>query len=229
MGEGIVMSNISLIIGESGTGKSTSIRNLNPLETFIINVIDKPLPFKGYRAKYKSLSPDGMEGNYYATDDYAKVIKVANHISTKRLDIKTIIIDDFQFIMTNEFMRRCMERGFDKFSEIGNHAWSILNALKSLREDIDCFILSHSEMDETGKMKLKTIGKLLSEKYGMETAVSMLLQTQINDGTYSFVTQGDARHIAKSPMGMFEDKVIPNDLAFVKNKMNQYYNEDVAL
>lgn len=223
------MSSISLIIGESGTGKSTSIRNLNATETFIINVIDKPLPFKGYRAKYKTMSGDGLEGNYYATDDYAKVIKVVNHISTKRPEIKTIIIDDFQFIMTNEFMRRCMERGFDKFSEIGNHAWSILNSLKLLREDIDCFILSHSEMDESGKMKVKTIGKLLSEKYGMEAAVSMLLQTEINDGKYCFITQGDARHIAKSPMGMFEDKIIPNDLSFVKNKMNEYYNEDIAI
>jgi len=223
------MSNISLIIGESGTGKSTSIRNLDPAETFIINIIDKPLPFRGYRKKYIGMSTDWTTGNYCATDDYAKIIKAANFISTKRQDIKTIIIDDFQFVMTNEFMRRCMERGFDKFSEIGNHAWSILNTLKSLREDIDCFILSHSEMDESGRMKVKTIGKLLSEKYGMEAAVSMLLQTEINDGKYCFITQGDARHIAKSPMGMFEERTIPNDLAFVKSKMHHYYNEDIAI
>lgn len=223
------MSNISLIIGESGTGKSTSMRNLDHKETFIINIIDKPLPFKGYRNKYKPMSGDGEEGNYYSTDDYAKVIKVVTHISNKRPDIKTIIIDDFQFIMTNEFMRRCMERGYDKFSEIAKHAWEILNTLKILRDDLDCFILTHSSMDESGKMNIKTIGKLLSDKYGMETAVSMMLQTEIKDGKYCFITQGDARHIAKSPMGMFEDKEIPNDLSFVKSKMNEYYNEDIAL
>lgn len=223
------MSNLSIIIGESGTGKSTSIRNLNASETFIINIIDKPLPFRGYRSKYKAMTGDGAEGNYYATDDYSKIIKVLNHISNKRPDIKTIIIDDFQFIMTNEFMRRVMERGYDKFSEIAKHAWEILNALKVLRDDIDCFILTHSSMDETGKMNIKTIGKLLSEKYGMETAVTTMLQTEVKDGSYFFITQGDARHIAKSPMGMFEDKTIPNDLSFVKEKMNQYYNEDIAI
>lgn len=223
------MSNLSVIIGESGTGKSTSIRNLNANETFIINIIDKPLPFRGYRSKYKSMTGDGTEGNYYATDDYVKIIKVLNHISNKRTDIKTIIIDDFQFVMTNEFMRRVMERGFDKFSEIAKHAWEILNTLKVLRDDIDCFILTHSSMDDTGKMNIKTIGKLLSDKYGMETAVTTMLQTEVRDGSYFFITQGDARHIAKSPMGMFEDRTIPNDLAFVKNKMNQYYNDEVAL
>jgi len=221
------MSNLSLIVGESGTGKSTSMRNLDHKETFIINIIDKPLPFKGYRNKYKQLSGDGTEGNYYTTDEYMKVIKVVNHISSKRPEIKTIIIDDFQFIMTNEFMRRCMERGYDKFSEIAKHAWEILNTLKTLRDDLDCFILTHSSMDDGGKMNIKTIGKLLSDKYGMETAVSMMLQTEIKDGKYCFITQGDSRRIAKSPMGMFEDIEIPNDLSFVKTKMNEFYNGDI--
>ena len=222
------MSNITAIIGESGTGKSTSIRNLDPATTFIINVIDKPLPFRGYKAKYKNVSNDWLQGNYCSTDNYTQIIKAANFISTKRPDINTIVIDDFQFVMTNEFMRRCLEKGFDKFSEIGNHAWQIMNALKVLREDLDVFILTHSELDDTGKMNIKTIGKLFKEKYGMETAVSTLLQTEVLDGKYNFITQGDARHIAKSPLGMFEDRNIPNDLAFVKKKMAEYYNEDNA-
>lgn len=223
------MSNISLIIGESGTGKSTSIRNLKAEETFIVNVIDKPLPFRGYKAKYKSMSSDWLTGNYFSSDDYAKIIKALNFISSKRTDIKTIIIDDFQFIMVNEFMKRCMERGFDKFSEIANHAWSLMNALKMLREDIDIFILCHSDLDDTGKMNIKTIGKMFSKNYGLETAVPTMLQTEITDGQYYFVTQGDARHIAKSPLGMFEDARIPNDLAYVKDKMTAYYNEDIAI
>lgn len=223
------MSNTVLIIGESGTGKSTSIRNLNAKETFIINVIDKPLPFRGFKNKYIKISSDWSEGNYCSTDDYAQIIKAVNFISTKRPEIKTIIIDDFQFVMTNEFMKRCMERGFDKFSEIGNHAWSIMNALRNLREDLDCFVLTHSSLDESGKMNIKTIGKLFSEKYGMETTVTTMLQTEVNDGKYCFITQGDARHIAKSPMGMFEDRNIPNDLAFVKEKIHSYYYEDIAL
>lgn len=222
------MSNISLIIGESGTGKSTSIRNLKSEETFIVNVIDKPLPFRGYKTKYKNMSSDWKEGNYFSADDYSRIIKAVTFISNNRPDIKTIIIDDFQFIMVNEFMRRCMERGFDKFSEIANHAWSLMHTLKQLREDIDIFILCHSDLDDTGKMNIKTIGKMFKNNYSLETAVPMMLQTEITDGNYYFVTQGDARHLAKSPLGMFEDARIPNDLKFVKDKMTEYYNEDLA-
>lgn len=121
------MSNTSLIIGESGTGKSTSLRNLDPHETFIINVCNKPLPFRGYKSNYKTISSwEDKEGNYYATDDYLKIIKLLRIIDKERPDIKNIIIDDFQYIMVEEFMNRVTEKGFDKFSEIGQHAWSII-------------------------------------------------------------------------------------------------------
>jgi len=120
------MSNTSLIIGESGTGKSTSIRNLNPEETFIINVLNKPLPFRGYKNQYKMVSADGATGNYYASNKYENIVLVINKINAKRLDIKTLIIDDFQYLMANEFMSRALERGYDKFSEIGKHAYDLL-------------------------------------------------------------------------------------------------------
>lgn len=222
------MSNASLIIGESGTGKSTSIRNLNPAETFIINVLNKPLPFRGYKASYKPLSPNGDQGNYYSTDDYQKIERVIKLIDKKRLEIKTLIIDDFQYLMANEFMNRALERGYDKFSEIGKHAHDLLKLLPNLRDDLDIFILTHSESNDQGKMKIKTIGKMLDEKITIEGMYAMVLQTELMNGSYNFITQGDARHIAKSPMGMFQDRNIPNDLAFVKAKMSDYYNEAIA-
>ena len=223
------MSNTSLIIGESGTGKSTSLRNLDPHETFIINVCNKPLPFRGYKSNYKTISSwEDKEGNYYATDDYLKIIKLLRIIDKERPDIKNIIIDDFQYIMVEEFMNRVTEKGFDKFSEIGQHAWSIIKILPTLRENINCFVLSHSESNDQGKMKAKTIGKLLDGTVVLEGRFTMVLQTNISEKGYSFVTQGDSKHIAKSPMGMFEDKYIPNDLVFVIEKMNAYYNEDIA-
>lgn len=223
------MSNTSLIIGESGTGKSTSIRNLDPKETFIINVLNKPLPFRGYKSSYTKLSSDGASGNYYSSDNYDNIIRLARGISEKRPDIKTLIIDDFQYLMANEFMSRALERGYDKFSEIGKHAYDLLKLLPTLREDLDVFILTHSESNEQGKMKIKTIGKMLDEKITIEGMYAMVLQTELTNGHYNFITQGDARHIAKSPMGMFEERNIPNDLAFVKQKMTTYYNEDIAL
>jgi len=223
------MSNTSLIIGESGTGKSTSIRHLNPTETFIINVLNKPLPFKGYKANYTKLSSDGLTGNYYSSDDYQNIERLIMKINTQRLEIKTLIIDDFQYLMANEFMRRALERGYDKFSEIAKNAHGLLKLLPTLRDDLDVFILTHSESNDQGKMKIKTIGKMLDEKITIEGMYAMVLQTELTDGNYHFITQGDARHIAKSPMGLFSTRNIPNDLAFVKEEMKKYYNEEIAL
>lgn len=219
------MSNLSLIVGESGTGKSTSIRTLDPKETFIINVANKALPFRGYKTFYKSINADCSEGNFYSSDNYQRIIKLVNVISNNRPEIKTIVIDDFQFIMANEFFRSADKKGYDKFTDIGQHAWMILNTLKDLREDIDVFVLTHAAADDSGKMNIKTIGKLLSEKYSPEAAATMMLQTEIENGNYYFITQGDARHIAKSPMDMFDSREIPNDLAFVKQKMHSYWND----
>lgn len=223
------MSNTSIIMGESGTGKSTSIRTLDPATTFIINVMNKPLPFRGYKQHYRQLSPDGAAGNYYFSDNYEYITRVVRLIETKRTEIKTLIIDDFQYLMASEFMSRALERGYDKFSEIGKHAFDLLKLLPGLRDDLDIFILTHSEANELGKMKIKTIGKMLDDKITIEGMYSMVLQTELTDGNYSFITQGDARHIAKSPMGMFENRNIPNDLAFVKQKMTNYYTEEIAI
>src|ERR1043165_2579312 len=117
------MSNTVLVIGESGSGKSSSIENFKPEETFIINVLGKPLPFKGAHAKYKPVSDDRSTGNVFCTDDYEKISKAVKFIDLKRPDIKNLIIDDFSYLMTNEFMTRCTERGFDKYSEMAKHTW----------------------------------------------------------------------------------------------------------
>jgi hypothetical protein len=183
------------------------------------------LPFRGYKNNYKTLSGwDDKEGNYYASNQYDKIIKLLNVIDKERPEIKTIIIDDFQYIMCAEFMDRVKERGFDKFSEIAQHAYKIIDLLPSLRDDLNCFVLSHSEPNEHGKMKLKTIGKLLDDKVVLEGRFTMVLQTEISEAGYRFLTRGDSRHIAKSPMDMFDDLYIPNDLAFVVKKMNDYNN-----
>ena len=222
------MANTSIIMGESGTGKSTAIRTLDPTTTFIINVMNKPLPFRGYKSQYKVVSSDGKEGNYYSSKSYDNITLVIKKINATRPDIKTLIIDDFQYLMSNEFMDRALERGYDKFSEIGKHAYDLLQLLPMLRDDLDIFILTHSEANELGKMKIKTIGKMLDQNIVIEGMYSMVLQTELTNGDYHFITQGDARHIAKSPMGMFETREIPNDLAFVKSKMNAYFNEELA-
>lgn len=221
------MANTVLIMGQSGTGKSTSITTLDSSETFIINVIDKPLPFRGFKKKYIPCADKAMVGNYCATDRFELITRIIKIVNENRPDIKNLIIDDFQYIMCNEFMRRSKERGYDKFTEIGHNAWSILRDLGACREDLDCFVMSHSELDNDGRYKFKTIGKMLDDKITVEGMFTIVFHTTIIDGKYKFITENDGVHIAKSPRGMFESKYIDNDLQGVKKLMNEYYEDSL--
>jgi hypothetical protein len=212
-----------LIMGESGTGKSTSISGLEPSETFVINVLDKPLPFKAYRRNYKKLTEEG--GNYYATDNAELIIKLINRIVNKMPHVKNVIIDDFQYVMANEFMRRAQEKGFAKFTDIGHNAWNIIQHCSNAPEYLSFYILSHTEQNDAGKAKCKTIGKMLDDKITIEGMFTIVLHSLIVDGRYKFLTQHDGYHIAKSPAGMFEETLIDNDLSTVKAKMNEYFGD----
>ena len=216
------MSICTLVIGEAGSGKSTSLRNLEPKETFIINVLNKPLPFRGMSKNYTQISSDRKTGNYYSTDNCSNILGCIDVINNSRPDIKNFIIDDFQYVMSNEFMRRGMEKSFDKFTEIGMHAWQILTKIRKCRNDLFCFVLSHSETDNAGKVKCKTIGKLLNEKVTLEGMFDITLHTQLIDDEYKFLTRGDGIHLARASMGMFEDKYIDNDLNLAKNYITEY-------
>lgn len=222
------MKNLTLIIGESGSGKSTAIRNLDASETFIINVCDKPLPFRGANRLYASFSTENPTGNYYASDSASTLCRLIKKISQERPDIKNLVLDDFQYILANEFMSRALETGYTKFTELARNAWLIINALKDTRPDLHCFVLSHSYTDQDGRSKIKTIGKLLDEKVTLEGMFTIVFHTIIMDGQYKFLTRNDGHHLAKSPMDMFE-KYIDNDLALVKQRMTEYLNEDIAL
>lgn len=216
------MSNTVLIIGQSGSGKSTSLRNLDPKTTFIINVLDKPLPFRGFKKNYNALAK-----NYYSTHDWAKVVNCIERVNKERPDITTLVIDDWQYILSYEFIKRASERGFDKFSDLANHGWSTMNACTTnTRPSLTTFILAHSDMDPSGRSKLKTIGKMLDEKITLEGLFTTVLHSRIVDGEYKFQTQDDGDFLAKSPIGMFEEFLIPNDLLAVKEAVENYFNDE---
>ncbi len=219
------MSNTVLIMGESGTGKSTSIRTLDPKETFLISVLNKPLPFRGWRKKYKKA--DGSEGNMITCDVSRQVNAALIKINDTRKDIKTVIIDDFQYLMSNEFMRRALEAGWGKFTEIQKDAWGIIITAMDCRSDLNIFVLSHSEVGPNGKTKMKTIGKVLDDKIVVEGMFTLVLSSVILDDKYCFQTRSDPQIMAKTPMGMFEDKYIDNDLQMVNSVMNEYFNEEL--
>lgn len=220
------MSNAVLVLGESGTGKSTSMRNLDPKETFIINVIGKPLPFRGAKAKYKPLSSDGLCGNYYATDDTNAIKRVINLVQAKRPDIKNLILDDFGYTTTNSFMRKATQRGYDRFIEIAKDMFDILDLVSNLRDDLHCFVMMHVDIDSQGKSKPKTIGKMIDQYICIEGKFSTVLHAIVNDGVYGFITNFDGQHMAKSPLGLFESQIIDNDLQLVREKMIEYFEEE---
>ncbi len=210
------MSTAVLILGESGTGKSTSLRNLDPSKTLLIQSIAKPLPFKakGWKVRHSLKS----EGNVIQTDDpvvMEKVLRVSPH--------EVVVIDDFQYVMANEYMRRTAETGFQKFTDIGKNAWNVLTAAGALAAHRRVYILSHTATDESGRTKIKTIGKMLDEKITLEGMVTIVLRTQVRDGHYTFATQNDGADTTKSPMGMFADRYIDNDLAAVDAAICDYY------
>ena len=210
------MSTATLVIGQSGTGKSSSLRNFDPAQTLLIQIVKKPLPFRA--AGWSYLSKDNKAGNMFVTDDAARIVDIMS--KTQR---KTIVIDDFQYLLANEFMRRSGETGFQKFTEIGKHAWDVLTAANNLLDDVRVYILTHSEQLDSGRTKAKTIGKLLDEKITVEGLFTIVLKTDVVDGEYTFTTRNSGRDTVKSPMGLFDDERIPNDLRAVDEAISEYY------
>lgn len=211
------MSIATLILGESGTGKSTSLRNLDPAHTLLIQSIPKPLPFKGL---WKGIK-DG--GNIIVTDQSPAIINAMRKTSRE-----IIVIDDFQYQMSNEFMRRVNDKetgnaAFAKYNEIARSAWDILNAASDLPCNKRVYILSHTQTDEAGRVKIKTIGKLLDEKITIEGLVSIVLRTSVVNGNYLFSTRNNGHDTTKTPMGLFDDELIENDLAIVDAAIFNYY------
>lgn len=194
-----------LILGGSGTGKSTALRFVHEDKCLLFNVADKPLPFKNH-----------MES--VSTDQYPEIIK-----QMKLTKKKIIVIDDAQYLMANEFMRRACERGFDKFTEIGQKFWTLIQTVKELPKDVTVYFMAHTERDQDGNEKIKTIGKLLDEKITIEGMFTIVLKAQVNDGVYTFSTQSNGHDTVKSPIGMFPSMLIDNDLWYVDKKIREYY------
>jgi hypothetical protein len=220
------MSNSILILGESGCGKSTSIRTLPPKETMIINVIGKPLPFRGAKTQYTKITESG--GNYYSSDNPASIIKLINGINEKRLDIKYLVIDDFGYTITNSFMRKASQRGYDKYNDIGREAFDILEVIGTLREDLYIFVMMHTEIDNQGRYKPKTVGKMIDQYICIEGKFTYVFHALVSEGKYEFLTNNDGQHMAKTPMGMFDKLFIENDLLYIVNKMKEYESSETS-
>lgn len=214
------MSIATLILGEPGSGKSTSMRNLNPAETLLIQTIKKPLPFRGWTLLKKNSETGEVTGNVVVSDVAAQIINYMTKTARK-----IIVLDDWNLLMTNEFMRRSAETGFQKFSDIGRSAWDVMMAASSLPDDVRVYMLGHTSMDETGHIRAKTIGKLVDEKCPVESMFTTVLRAMQVNGQYVFQTQSTGMDTCKSPLGLFETEQIPNDLKEVDRAIAAYYLE----
>jgi len=222
-----------LIIAESGAGKSTSIETLDPKETFIINVANKPLPFKGWRKKYTIWSKDNPSGNMYDKATPENIEACIKYVSEKRPEIKNIVVDDFQYMSSFEFFDKANEKGYEKFTQIGAHLARIARMPKDMREDLLIFFLTHAEeatdMEGKRKFKAKTIGKMVDEKLTLEGLFSIVLfgkakKNKDGDIRYVFETQTTGENTCKSPRGMFSTFEIANDLQLVAKGIKDYEN-----
>jgi hypothetical protein len=227
------MSSIA-IVGKSGTGKSTSyceipeinIIGLNPKETVVINVSRKDLPVKGWVNLYKGKVSEG--GNYVETSDAKVIADAIKYISDKRPDIKNIVLDDAQYIMAFEFMSRAKEAGYGKFSDIGVNIGRVIEAARLTRTDLNVYFLWHPEKEGDSGYKMKTVGKMVDDYLTLEGLFSIVLYSRVtknnNTPVYEFVTNSDGEYPAKSPVGMFKDLYIPNDLGYVSKSIMEYRN-----
>lgn len=225
------MANCIIIMGKSGTGKSSSIRTLDPKETVIISPLGKRLPFRGGSKMYNTENK-----NHFHIDNYEKIIQLIRNISTSGKHVKNIVIDDMIYTMRKELFSRAKEGGFNKFLEIGHHFQLIVQECEKARENLNIFFILHAEeIFNEGvitEYKACTVGKMVEEKYNPIEVVTNLLFSDVrfkDDGTteYGFYTRrvkvGSTIIPAKTAAGLFEEEFIPNDLAAVIKAMEDYY------
>ena len=206
------MAQKTLVMGESGTGKSTSLRNLDPAITAIVNPVGKPLPFKSKNGKFTMLNNETKSSNITAwMKGQAKAGK------------KILIVDDFQYLLSIPYMNRIHEGGWDKWNDFGDDYFKLIDVCADLPADVRVYYLTHCETLDNGITTIKLIGKLLREKITIEGLFTIVLRTSVVDQKYYFLTQNSGKDTVKSPMGMFDAYAVENDLAYIDDKICNYY------
>lgn len=198
-----------LVIGESGTGKSTSLRNCDPATTAVVNPVGKPLPFKNH---FDMLNNE---------TDARKICKWMH--AQAAAGKKLIAVDDFQYILAVPYMHRIQENGWDKWNDFGSNYFEILEVCKDLPDDVVVVYYSHMETLENGLTTIKLLGKMLREKITIEGLFTVVLRTGVNEAKYYFYTQNSGKDTVKSPLGMFPAYAIDNDINYVADKLRNYY------
>lgn len=210
------MSYACLVLGESGSGKTCSLRNFDPTKCLLIQPLRKPLPFRNNGWKEKT--PENPNGNVYVTSNPSYILT-----AMRRTHADIIIVDDWQYILANQFMARRNEKSFDKFTDIGGVGFDVAKTSSELAENKRVYVLAHTQTDEFGRVRIKTLGKLLDDKIVVEGMFTTVLRTHVENGNYLFSTQNSGSDTVKSPMGMFNEQLIENDLSAVDRTICEFY------
>lgn len=215
------MSQIICIMGESGSGKTTSMRNLDPATTYYIDCDKKGLSWKGWKSQYNAENI-----NYYKTDDQMAVLKMLHKINTseKATHIKTVVVDTINGIMVADEMRRIKEKGYDKWVDLACAIYDIIDFALTMRDDLTVIFVAHTqtEIDDTGYKftRIKTNGKKL-DKITLESKFPVVLLAKVMDGKHVFETKANCS-TAKTPFGAFDSNYIDNDISEVLKVLEEF-------
>lgn len=199
------MAVLVMVYGQSGTGKSTSLRNFKNEDVAVVNVSGKPLPFRGDIKAYNS-------------DNYTKIMAAIS-----KTDRRSIVIDDATYLMVNEFMRTAKQTGYQKYTDMAVSFNQLIEFAASLPDNKIVYFMGHSDQADDGREHFKTIGKMLDNYVTVEGRFTIVLKTVVQDGKYMFATQNNGQDTVKSPMGMFDAALIDNDLKAVDDAIREYW------
>lgn len=213
------MAKVIAIMGESGSGKTTSLRNLPPKETFYFDCDKKGLSWKGWKEQYSAANK-----NYLSSDDLPIIKSMLKEINDNAPMIKYIVIDTLNGIMVTDEVKRMREKGFDKWQDLAQCVWVFVDSLYGLRDDLTIIVVCHSmtqkEDDGYTFTRIKTSGKKL-DKLCLETKFTTVLLSVAKNGQYKFITHADNSTV-KTPMGAFEENEIDNDIMNVIKALEEY-------
>lgn len=231
------MSNIICLAGLSNSGKSTSLKYLDPESTFIISCTNKQLQIPGFRKKYPKakIADKKLVGNWFINNNYANITKMLQLISKTREDIKVVVLDDANYLLSNETFQNANIKGYDKFTALAKNYYDLIESCMNLREDLTVIFISHIEncgTDIDPSYRLWTTGKMLTNAINLDGLFSYIIYAEryVDDGTdevyYRFKTRTDGNDTCRSVAGCFADKYIEPNMKLVIDTINKFENED---
>lgn len=230
------MSSIVCIGGFSNSGKSTSIKYLDPESTFIISCTNKQLQIPGFRKKYPkvTIKDSKLVGNWYINNNYSKIQDMLNLVSKSRSEVKTIVIDDINYLLSNETFQNALNKGYEKFSVMAKNYYDLIQYCQTLRDDLMIVIITHlenygTELDPL--YRIWTTGKMLTSQINLDGLFSYIIYCEryIDDSDevqYRFKTRTDGNDTCRSVQGCFEEKYIEPNLKLVVDTINKFENGD---